>query len=111
MSRYIGRKTFFNNDDFYTKLLADRGVVGVRQYSTPILEHPTDRQVASLSTIPHVWKVGDKLFKLAHDHYGDSKMWWVIAWFNKKPAESNYNIGDVLYIPHPIDRVLSYLES
>jgi hypothetical protein len=109
MSRYSGRKTFFNNQDFYSSVFKEREVNGIRQYSTPILRHPTDNQLASLTTIPHIWKTGDKLFKLAHDHYGDSTKWWIIAWFNQKPTESDFTLGDVLYIPHPLDRILTYL--
>ena len=111
MSRYLGRKTFFNNEDMYESTFREREVNGVRQYATPVLEHPTNQQIKSLNTIPHVWKTGDKLFKLAHDHYGDSTKWWVIAWFNQKPTESHFSLGDVVHIPHPLNRVLTYLES
>jgi hypothetical protein len=111
MSRYSGRRTFFNDQDFYSNVFEEREVNGIRQYSTPVLRHPDDDQLRSLNTIPHVWKTGDKLFKLAHDHYGDSTKWWVIAWFNQKPTESDLTLGDILHIPHPLDRVLTYLGS
>ena len=109
MSRYSGRETFFNRDELYESTFDEREVNGVTQYSTPILKHPTKDQIASLRTVPHVWKTGDKYFKLAFDHYGDPKLWWVLAWFNKKPTESSLKYGDVIYVPHPIDRVLTYL--
>ena len=109
MSRYLGRPTFFNNEDFYENTFEERGIRGVKQYTTPVLRHPTDEQIASLETIPHIWKTGDRFFKLAYDHYGDSTKWWIIAWFNLKPTESNLNYGDILYIPYPLDRVLSYM--
>jgi len=33
-------------------------------------------------------------------------MWWVIAWFNKLPTESHIKLGDVIYIPMPLNEIL-----
>ena len=109
MSRYFGREIFFNSNDFYENIFEDREVNGIEQYSTPVLQHITKEQISSLRTISHVWTTGDRYYKLAFDHYGNSSLWWVIAWFNKKPTEADVSYGDVIYIPHPIDKVLSYL--
>ena len=49
--------------------------------------------------------------KLAHKHYGDSSLWWVIAWFNKRPTESHVTVGTVIVIPMPIQKVLKYLRN
>ena len=109
MSRYDGRKIYLNDDDLYEEMFEERGVNSIRHYATPTLNHPSVEQVSSLNTIPHVWKTGDRYYKLAHDHYGDSRNWWIIAWFNKLPTEANIKYGDVIYVPHPLDRILSYL--
>jgi nucleoid-associated protein YgaU len=55
----------------------------------------------------HIWSSGDRFYKLAHSAYGDSKYWWVIAWYNKTPTEAHVQIGDILYIPLPLERILS----
>jgi hypothetical protein len=109
MSRYSGRTIVFNSNEFYDEVFREREVNGIKQYTTPQLKHPTQEQISSLRTIGHVWKTGDRFYKLAHDHYGDSRLWWLIAWFNKKPTESDLSFGDVIYIPHPLDRIMSYL--
>ena len=109
MSRYMGRRTFYNQNELYENTFREREVAGIQQYTTPKLKHLTIKQISSLTTIPHIWTTGDRFFKLAHNHYGDSRMWWVIAWFNKKPTESDLSFGDKIYIPHPLARVLSYL--
>jgi len=109
MSRYFGRKKFFNQNELYENTFSDRDVEGVRQYTTPRLKHITKKQIASLTVISHVWKTGDRFFKLAHDHYGDSTKWWIIAWYNRRPTESDVSYGDIIYIPHPLDKVMSYL--
>ena len=109
MSRYFGRTKFFNNKRMYENTFQERGVEGIQQYTTPNLKHITKDQIASLTVISHVWKTGDRFFKLAHDHYGDSTKWWVIAWYNRTPTESHVKYGDIIYIPHPLDQMLIYL--
>jgi nucleoid-associated protein YgaU len=109
MSRYFGRDLFFNKEEFYEDTFDKRDVNGINQYATPILQHPTKQQIASLRIINHVWKTGDRYYKLAFDHYGDSRLWWVIAWFNKRPTEADVSYGDVIYIPQPLDKILNYL--
>ena len=109
MSRYFGRTKFFNQKEMYQDTLDERGVQGIMQYTTPQLLHITKEQIPSLTVINHVWKTGDRYFKLAHDHYGDSTKWWVIAWYNRKPTESHLTYGEIIYIPHPLDQVLNYL--
>ena len=109
MSRYFGRNKFFNQKELYEDMFAERNVNGIRQYTTPKLRHITKKQIASLTVVSHIWKAGDRFFKLAYDHYGDSTKWWVIAWYNRKPTESDASLGDIIYIPHPLDKVLIYL--
>ena len=70
--------------------------------------HPTSEDIAELNIISHRWKIGDKYFKLAHQYYGNSEMWWVIAWFNQAPTEAHLELGQVVYIPTPVQDVLSY---
>jgi len=38
-------------------------------------------------------------------------MWWVIAWYNQKPTEAHFNVGDVVYIPTPLANVLQYFKG
>ena len=66
-------------------------------------------EVASLNTLGHVWGMGDRFYKLAFEHYGDSEKWWVIAWFNQTPTEFHVARGDIILIPFPLERVLKYL--
>jgi len=54
----------------------------------------------------HIYKTGDRLSKIAHKHYGDSRYWWVLAWFNSKPTDFHCKIGDIIEVPSPLDEVL-----
>ena len=108
--RNMQRKKFRNNSETYKKSLEERGYPGgIIHYSTAMLRHPSIPEMAKLKRQQHVWSIGDRYYKLAHEYYGDSRYWWVIAWFNKKPTESHLTIGEVLYIPSPLEEVLRYL--
>ena len=47
----------------------------------------------------HVWKHGDKLYKLAATYYGDKSLFWIIGLFNNKPSDAHYSYGDIVYVP------------
>ena len=36
----------------------------------------------------------------------DTEYWWLIAWFNNKPTDIHCKVGDVLYIPLPLDKAI-----
>ena len=48
-------------------------------------------------------------FKLASKYYDDPTMWWVIAFYNQKPTEFHLKLGDLVYIPVPLETVLFYI--
>ena len=100
-----------NRLDLYDEFFDERGVRQIRQYMTPVMNYPNTSQKLNLSYDSHIWKVGDRFYKLAHKYYGDSRYWWVIAWYNKKPTESHVALGDVLSIPLPLSTVLTYYDQ
>jgi nucleoid-associated protein YgaU len=93
-----------------SKIVEERDRDFIRHFSTPVLEHPNADQILSLDRIGHVWKAGDRFFKLADEYYGRSEYWWVIAWFNQAPTEAHVETGDNIEIPKPLDRVLALME-
>ena len=109
--RYDNRRLLQNNLRMYDSLLEPRGKSGkgIRIYETPELKHPGSYEISSLTLLPHRWTLGDKFFKLAHEHYGRPELWWVVAWFNQTPTESHVELGDLLYVPMPLEDVLDML--
>ena len=79
------------------------------QYVTPILANPTVLQRASLVSNVHIWSYGDRLYKLAATYYGDTRYWWVIAWYNGFPTEADIETGTVLTIPLNLEDTLKVL--
>ena len=109
-SRYTFRPLVVNRSEAFREWFDRRKINFVRQYSTPQMSLPSAEDIADLTTIGHIWTLGDRFYKLAHQHYGNSELWWVIAWFNQTPMEAQVTLGDVIEIPLPIERVLRMLE-
>ena len=106
MNRYSQTGIAINQTAQYREVLEKKNLSLIRHYFTPKLRHPTAEEVASLTIIPHAWRVGDKYYKLAAQYYNDPKLWFVIAHFNQMPTEAHITINDTIQIPLPLDRVL-----
>jgi len=109
MGRYNKDRVLTNASDYYKSLRHERGVKVIRQYATPELRHPTVRDRAQLKTTKHIWSYGDRLYKLADQYYGDPRFWWVIAWYNGTPTEADLKLGQLIWIPLNIEKVLKVL--
>jgi hypothetical protein len=108
-TRYDYRRIFYNQEPLYDNLFEERHVKGIRHYSTPTMRYPTTAEISRLTRKSHVWKTGDRFYKLAIENYGSAQYWWVIALFNRTPTEANVQMGDVIYIPLPLQEVLTIL--
>tara|TARA_B100000686_G_C16439968_1_gene786464 strand:- start:368 stop:703 length:336 start_codon:yes stop_codon:yes gene_type:complete len=108
MSRYFRRAVVVNDLPMYESLFKKRARAFIEQYETPVLAHPTQEEIDELIVDSHIWKRGDRFYKLAWDHYQESELWWVIAWFNQSPTEAHLNVGDIVHVPKPLSTVMSY---
>ena len=70
-----------------------------------------DATVSTLELVVKTHQNGGEDFKLAREYYGDPTLWWVIAHFNKMPTEGHVELGDMIYIPLPVGRVVRMLEG
>jgi len=111
MSRYTKTKILVNASEYYAPLRKSRDLKRVTQYATPVLRNPTIRQRGSLKKAAHIWKYGDRLYKLAHQFYGDSRFWWVIAWYNGYGTEAQIMTGARLSIPLDLQQALKILKG
>ena len=98
-----------NEKDAYKRYLKARGLKQISHYDTPKLRHPSSADMGNFSSIKHIWTMGDRFFKLAHKYYSDPELWWVVAFYNQKPTEFHVNMGEVIYIPTPLETVLFYM--
>ena len=97
-----------NSDKIYGDLLEKTGAPKIDHYGVISFGSPHSIEFREeITIITHAMSAGDKLSKLAFEHYGDAKLWWVLAWFNTIPTDADFNIGDSIQIPFPLEDVLN----
>ena len=106
--RYDRRKVFLNDNKLYEKTMEERNVNFIRHYATAEFDFPTIQEIKNLTKVRHIWRTGDRYFKLAIEYYNSAQYWWVIALFNQKPTEADLKVGDLIYIPLPLQDILRY---
>ena len=109
--RYDRRTIFFNQEPLYDTLFEERHVKGIRHYDSPDLKYPTPQQMNEIAKTSHVWTVGDRFYKLSIQHYGSARYWWVIAMFNRLPTDTDVEVGTLIYVPRPLEKVLRMLSA
>ena len=108
-SRYTGRGQFINNDAGYKEtLFSERDIKQIMQYDTARFYYPSPAELANMPTETFVWVATSKLYKVANDVYGSPHLWWLIAWFNKKPTEAHFKVGDVYQVPSDPNQTLEF---
>ena len=103
------REIFSNDHKIYASYLRNKNLNLIKHYGKMRLNSITEEEMADLTILDHVWKTGDKFYKLASKYYGDTRYWWVIAFFNKKPMDNFCKVGEIINIPTPIEEVIYYI--
>ena len=112
MPRYANvDKVVTDRDDFETLTPHKRARKKIVHYKTSILKNPTILDRATLATANHIWKYGDRYYKLAERYYQAPEYWWVIAWFNARPTEADISTGDIIVISLNLEEALIALRS
>jgi len=117
MSRYTQRIKNLNDPkeqtatEIYQEIIYNRNIKKVVQYTSPSFPELTVDRRQSVVYDSHIWKRGDRLYKLAAQYYGDATLWYLIAWFNQTPTESHINIGDTIMVPVESERVMTYFNQ
>ena len=107
MSRYRNTRTVVNNLALYRNIIRDRGLNNIEHYRTHEFYDIKEEDLKDVVIDYRVWSIGDRLHKYAHDAYGDSELWWLLAWFNQRPTDAHFKIGDKIAIPHPLQSLVT----
>lgn len=99
MPRYGLRSVIHNNSEQHKELLKRRGVKRIAHYAAPKFFRLTDQQIQKIRVEPIIWKLHTRFYKLADEHYGDPNLWWVIAFYNRKPTDFHAKLGETIFIP------------
>jgi len=104
--RFSNRRILLNQEEEYERFFKRRHISSIRQWSTGRLYYPTVSDLRAITRNQHIWKAGDRYYKLAIQYYGQAQYWWVIALFNKKPTEAHLRVGQSISIPMPLQAIL-----
>jgi|TARA_E500000318_G_C3437981_1_gene163830 nucleoid-associated protein YgaU len=89
-----------------SRSLESRGATTAIHFSKQDFNKITEVDRAAFENEAYIYKSGDRLFKIAFDAYGDSRYWYLLAWWNQKPTDFHCKVGDIIYIPRPLKDVL-----
>lgn len=109
--RYQYRKIYKNDSENYENIFRKKSVEFISQFDTAKFSYPTNEEYYTLNITKITWKIGDRLYKYAYEYYNDPTLWWIIAWFNKKPTENHFQIGDEVLIPQPLEKLFKYFKE
>ena len=87
MSRYGLRDTRENKEKRYKSFFKERGVGTIKHFTATKFYSLKSEEMAKISVEPFIWRLGSRFYKLADEAYGDPSLWWVIAYYNKKPTD------------------------
>ena len=96
MAKYKDSSYSNNSAKLYKKMLEERGIKNIYQFRTKIFDN---LDLSTVQSTKYTWKKNDNLFKLANRFYSNKDYWWIIAYFNGKPTDSHFEIGDEVLIP------------
>ena len=100
----INNKILINNSEIYDDYFKERGVKSIEHNSFGNLNLDFNQEFYSYNI--HVWRKGDTMIRLANKYYNDYSLWYLIGFFNKKPIDSLYNLGETVKIPTNIEDVI-----
>jgi hypothetical protein len=70
-TRYDKYRILNNASEYYEPLRKSRGLKNIRHYETPYLENPSVSARMRTPATSHIWKYGDRFYKLADQYYND----------------------------------------
>lgn len=110
-SRYSNRDIISINlkNETYRRLLKQKDKKNIYLHSTPVYKFDdTDKDIDFTFTEVY-WAESDRLYKLSNQYYNTPEFWWVIAFFNQKPTDADYGVGDLVLIPTPLENALLFM--
>lgn len=104
----IFNNTVVNDSELYDDFFNERGVLNIKHNLLRNLNLEFNQEDYSYSV--HIWRKGDTMIRLANRYYSNFNFWYIIGFFNKKPVDSMYEIGETIKIPNNI-RDITFLIS
>tara|TARA_A100001201_G_scaffold85006_2_gene75248 strand:- start:2546 stop:2875 length:330 start_codon:yes stop_codon:yes gene_type:complete len=104
----ISNNIIINNSELYDDFFDERGVNNIEHNSLGSLNLNFNPE--NYANTKHVWRKGDTLIRLANTYYRDFSYWYIIGYFNKKPIDSLYELGETIMIPSNPDNIRALIQ-
>lgn len=111
LSRYNNTQQVQNSDTDYKKVFSSRYGLSdfLLQRKRLGLEFPDYEKFNSLIFSYETWQIGSRLHKFSEKYYKTPNYWWVIGFYNKKPIDTNYSVGDIVIVPVSLEEAIAAL--
>lgn len=109
VSRYINSNISLVDSNEYKEILKNRSINNAVIYKFEKLKELRLEDLGGILLETHIWNPSDRFFKLSNTYYGSPVYWWVIAYFNNVPLETDVKVGQKLLIPIPLEKILEAL--
>jgi len=86
-------------DDKYDYLFENRDVKIVYMTAMNHMNAMTDAERSAVGTRQYSWRTSDRYWQVAERFYGDARLWFVIAYYNKAPTEFHLSNGQDILVP------------
>jgi len=93
----IKNLTRTNNSELYDDLFDQRGVRSISYDSLQAFYIDFDPD--DHASKDYVWRRNDTMIRLAASHYKNYSLWHIIGFFNKKPTDHHFKVGETIKIP------------
>jgi|TARA_B100000282_G_scaffold296300_2_gene277817 hypothetical protein len=110
VSRYSRNAIVRTSEQSYNEILSNRGVSQIDHYAFRKFKILKVKDIQGIRLINHTWVSSDRFYKLSSQYYGDPTYWWIIAYYNSTPLETDVKLGQNLKIPTPLELILRALE-
>lgn len=103
----IKNKELMNNSEIYQDFFEERGVKKILHNSVPNINFNFNQEAHAYKK--HIWRKGDTLIRLSNKYYQTFSYWHVIGFFNKKPIDTMYLLGEEIKIPINVTTILGLM--
>ena len=110
ISRYKKTKLSIVDKSVYKEILKNRPTKNLQVISFERFKELKVSELLGLSLETHIWGPSDRFYKLSNKYYGSPVYWWIIAYFNHTPLESDVRVGQKMLIPVPLERILEAMD-
>ena len=86
-------------DDRYDYLFENRDMKIIYMAAMNEMNAMTDADRSAIDTKRYTWRTSDRYWQVAKRFYGDTRLWFVIAYYNKAPTEFHLSNGQDILIP------------